>query len=196
MKVGYARTSTKSQNLDRQIQLLKQEGAEKLFLEQVQGNIKDRPIFNEMIEFIRDGDIVMVTELDRLGRTNDFITQAMQSIQAKGATLEALNLPTFKGVEDANLRKLLTTLIIEIYKYQAESERVKIKERQAEGIRIAREKGRYKGKRQKYKQNDAKLLHAFDLYRNGETEMRIEELTGINRRTFRRYRERYNVTRA
>ena len=115
--------------------------------------------------------------------------------QQKGATLEVLNLPSLKGIEDENLRRLINNLIIEIYKYQAESEREMIKERQAEGIKIVKEKGKYKGGKSKYKEDDPKLQHAFKLYLKGETEKDIERLTGINRRTFRRYRERFNVHR-
>lgn len=86
-------------------------------------------------------------------------------------------------------------MIIEIYKYQAEAERLKIKERQAQGIEIAKREGRYKSGKLKYSFNEPKLQHAFKLYREGETENRIEEITDINRRTFRRYRERYNIER-
>lgn len=55
----------------------------------------------------------------------------MNQIQIKGATLEVLNLPSMNSIEDENLRRLINSLVIELYKYQAESERKKIKERQA-----------------------------------------------------------------
>ena len=148
-----------------------------------------------MLHFIREGDIVVVTELDRLARNNDLLTDIISEIHKKGATLDVLNLPTLKGIEDDNLRRLINNLIIEIYKYQAEAERLKIKERQAQGIEIAKREGRYKGGKLKYSFNEPKLQYAFKLYREGETENRIEEITGINRRTFRRYRERYNIER-
>ena len=82
-----------------------------------------------MLDYLRDGDIVIVTELDRLGRNNKNLTEIMNAIQQKGATLEVLNLPSMTGIEDENLRRLINNLVIELYKYQAESERKRIKER-------------------------------------------------------------------
>ena len=195
MKVGYARVSSKDQKLERQFEIFKSECVEKVFSEKMQGDNPERPALNEMLNFIREGDIVVVTELDRLARDNDLLTDIMSEIHKKGATLDVLNLPTLKGIEDDNLRRLINNLIIEIYKYQAEAERLKIKERQAQGIEIAKREGRYKGGKLKYSFNEPKLQYAFKLYREGETENRLEEITGINRRTFRRYRERYNIKR-
>ncbi|MGX7015061.1 recombinase family protein, partial [Vagococcus silagei] len=99
------------------------------------------------------------------------------------------------GIEDENLRRLINNLVIELYKYQAESERMRIRERQQQGIEIAKKKGKFKGGQLKYQENDPKLQHAFALYREGNTEKEIEQLTGINRRTFKRYRERFGIER-
>lgn len=195
MKVGYARVSSKAQNLERQLEILQNENVEKVFLEKIQGDNPNRPALNEMLNFIREGDIVIVTELDRLARNNILLTDIIAAIHKKGATLDVLNLPTLKGIEDDNLRRLINNLIIEIYKYQAEADRMRIRERQAQGIEIAKREGRYKGGKLKFSFDDPKLQHAFKLYQDGETENRIEEITGINRRTFRRYRERYGITR-
>ncbi|HDL0740806.1 TPA: recombinase family protein, partial [Enterococcus faecium] len=98
------------------------------------------PQLQAMLNYIREGDIVVVTELDRLGRNNKELTELMNQIQIKGATLEVLNLPSMNGIEDENLRRLINNLVIELYKYQAESERKRIKERQAQGIEIAKKK--------------------------------------------------------
>ena len=134
-KIGYARVSTTDQNLDRQLDQLKQ--IDKLFQESISGVNKDRPQLKAMLDYIREGDIVVVTELERLGRNNQELTEIMNQIQTKGATLEVLNLPTLRGIEDDNLRRLLNNLILELYKYQAQAERERIKERQAQGIAIA-----------------------------------------------------------
>ncbi|MCT0441049.1 recombinase family protein [Lactococcus lactis subsp. lactis] len=99
------------------------------------------------------------------------------------------------GIDDENLRRLINNLIIELYKYQAEAERKKIRERQQQGIKIAKEKGKFKGGKRKFKENDPRLKLAFDLYLNGQTDKEVEEQTGINRRTFQRYRERFNIYR-
>lgn len=192
-RIGYARISSKTQNLDRQTQALKD--VSKLFIDIMSGKSIERPQLKGMLDFIREGDIVVVTELDRLSRKNKDITKIMSEIQKKGATLEVLNLPSLRGIEDENLRRLINNFIMELYKYQAESERQRIKERQAQGISIAKERGKFKGGKAKYKYDDPKLQHAFKLYLEGETENHIEKLTGINRRTFRRYREKYSIYR-
>ncbi|HEO3712672.1 TPA: recombinase family protein, partial [Streptococcus agalactiae] len=187
-KIGYARVSSKEQNLDRQLKAL--EGVSKVFSDKLSGQSVERPQLQAMLNYIREGDIVVVTELDRLGRNNKELTELMNQIQIKGATLEVLNLPSMNGIEDENLRRLINNLVIELYKYQAESERKRIKERQAQGIEIAKKKGKFKGRQPKFKENDPRLQHAFDLFLNGCSDKEVEEQTGINRRTFRRYRSR------
>lgn len=150
-KIGYARVSSADQNLDRQLEALEKAKCKKIFYEKVSGkNTKDRTELNKMLDFIREGDEVVVISLDRLGRNNADLTKVMQLIESKSATLNVLDLPSFTGVEDPNLRALLTNLIIEIYKYQAESERKTILERQRQGIEIAKKKGIYKGRKVEY----------------------------------------------
>ena len=100
------------------------------------------------------------------------------------------------GIEDDNLRRLINNLVIELYKYQAESERKRIKDRQAQGIELAKKKGRFKGGQRKYKENDPRLQLAFKLYLEGLSDKEVQEQTGIDRRTFKRYRERYGILRS
>ncbi|WP_029236997.1 recombinase family protein [Streptococcus sobrinus] len=192
-KIGYARVSTRDQNIDRQLEQLKH--VDRLFQEAVSGVSKDRPQLKAMLDYIREGDIVVVAELERLGRNSQELTEVMNQIQIKGATLEVLNLPTLRGIEDDNLRRLLNNLILELYKYQAQAEREKIKQRQAQGITLAKEKGKYKGRKSLFQENDSRLLHAFDLYKSGKTDREVAALTGINERTFRRYRVKYRIKR-
>jgi resolvase len=192
-KIGYARVSTTDQNLDRQLDQLKH--VDRLFQEAVSGVSKDRPQLKAMLDYIREGDIVVVTELERLGRNNQELTEVMNQIQTKGATLEVLNLPTLRGIEDDNLRRLLNNLILELYKYQAQAERERIKERQAQGIAIAKTQGKYQGRKSLFTEDDSRLKHAFELYLSGMSDKDVAGLTGINERTFRRYREKYQIKR-
>ena len=90
-KIGYARVSSKEQNLDRQLEAL--QGVSKVFSDKASGATTERPQLQAMLDYIREGDIVIVTELDRLGRNNKDLTEIMNAIQQKGATLEVLNLP-------------------------------------------------------------------------------------------------------
>ena len=192
-RIGYVRVSSSDQNLDRQVENLK--GVFKVFSDKLSGKSTDRPGLKALLSFIREGDIVVVSELDRLGRNNKELTEVMSIIQYKGATIEILSLPSLSGIEDENLRRLLNNLIIELYKYQAEAERIKILERQREGIEIAKRKGRYKGRKLLFHKNDPQLQHAFKLFFEGHSDREVEQLVGINSRTFRRYREKYGIFR-
>ena len=111
-KIGYARVSSKEQNLDRQLQAL--ESVSKVFSDKVSGATTERPQLQAMLDYIREGDIVVVAELDRLGRNNKDLTEIMNIIQQKGATLEVLNLPSMSGIDDDNLRRLINNLLIEL----------------------------------------------------------------------------------
>lgn len=193
-KIGYARVSSKEQNLDRQLEAL--EGVSRVFSDKASGQNADRPQLKAMLDYIRDGDIVVVTELDRLGRNNKDLTEIMDTIQQKGATLEALNLPTMSGIEDENLRRLINNLVIELYKYQAEAERKRIKERQAQGIELAKKKGRYTGRKSKFKEDDPLLQRAFKLYQSKEYTLKeIETHTKIPVSTLKRYLKKYDIKR-
>ena len=192
-KIGYARVSSKEQHLDRQLAALKD--VDKLFTDKLSGASTNRPELQKMLAYIREGDIVMVTELDRLGRNNHDLTKIMNSIQNKGATLDVLNLPSMTGIADPNLRQLMTNLIIELYKYQAESERKRIIERQQQGIALAKRQGKYHGRKPQYAKDDPRLQHAFKLYEAGMSDVDVARNTGIKRTTFIRYRKKFNVNR-
>ncbi|MBO0478353.1 recombinase family protein [Vagococcus fluvialis] len=145
-KIGYARVSSREQNLERQFELIERSEVKKIFSDKLSGKDNNRPQLKEMLNYIREDDIIVVSELDRLGRNNKEITSIMNQIQDKGATLEILNLPSLNGIQDDNLRRLLNNLIIELFKYTAENERKQIRERQRQGIELAKEKGKYKGR--------------------------------------------------
>lgn len=190
-KIGYARVSSKEQHLDRQLAALKD--VDKLFTDKLSGASTNRPELQKMLAYIREGDIVLVTELDRLGRNNHDLTKIMNSIQNKGATLDVLNLPSMTGIADPNLRQLMTNLIIELYKYQAESERKRIIERQQQGIALAKRQGKYHGRKPQYAKDDPRLQHAFKLYQAGMSDVDVARNTGIKRTTFIRYRKKFDV---
>ncbi|MRY60725.1 helix-turn-helix domain-containing protein [Parabacteroides distasonis] len=193
-KIGYARVSSKEQNLDRQLEAL--QSVSKVFSDKASGQSTERPQLQAMLDYLREGDIVIVTELDRLGRNNKDLTEIMNAIQQKGATLEVLNLPSMNGIEDENLRRLINNLVVELYKYQAESERKRIKERQAQGIDLAKKKGRFTGRKSTYQKDDPLLQRAFNLYQSKEYTLKeIEHHTKIPVSTLKRYLAKYGIKR-
>lgn len=156
-KIGYARVSSKEQHLDRQLAALKD--VDKLFTDKLSGANTNRPELKKMLAYIREGDIVLVTELDRLGRNNQDLTKIMNTIQNKGATLDVLNLPSMTG------------------------------------IALAKQQGKYHGRKPQYTQDDPRLQHAFKLYQAGISDIDVARNTGIKRTTFIRYRKKFNVKR-
>ncbi|WP_270323940.1 recombinase family protein [Lactococcus petauri] len=193
-KIGYARVSSKEQNLDRQLEAL--QSVSKVFSDKASGQSTERPQLQAMLDYLREGDIVIVTELDRLGRNNKDLTEIMNAIQQKGATLEVLNLPSMNGIEDENLRRLINNLVVELYKYQAESERKRIKERQAQGIELAKKKGRFTGRKSNFQKDDPLLQRAFNLYQSKEYTLKeIEHHTKIPVSTLKRYLTKYGIKR-
>lgn len=186
-RIGYARVSSKEQNLERQKELLLKSGVNKIFSEKVSGaSLDNRPELSKLLSVLRWDDTVVVTELDRLSRKANDITYIINEIQKKEADLEVLNLPMTK-TEDKNLNKLLNNMILEIYKYIAESEREKIRERQRQGIEIAKKQGKYKGRKKKYSKNSPQLVQAFKLIDEGESIRQAAKATGMNFETLRNY---------
>lgn len=136
--VGYARVSTTGQSLDTQLEALS--GCEKVFREKISGAKDDRPGLQAMLEFVREGDSVQVTKLDRLARNTRHLLEISEYLQGKGVALNILNI----GINTATpTGKLMLTMIGAI----ATFEREMMLERQAEGIALARLKGKYKGRK-------------------------------------------------
>jgi len=136
--VGYARVSTTGQSLDTQLEALS--GCEKIFREKISGAKDDRPELQAMLEFVREGDTVQVTKLDRLARNTRHLLEISEYLQGKGVALNILNI----GINTATpTGKLMLTMIGAI----ATFEREMMLERQAEGIALAKLKGKYKGRK-------------------------------------------------
>lgn len=188
--IGYARVSTKEQNMARQLVQLKEYGCTDIYQEKVSGkNIEDRVELKKMMDFIRKDDEVVVISLDRLSRNNDDATELLQQIQAKGATYTILDMPSFNSIENPNLRKMLNNLVLEVFKYTAQNEREKLLERQRQGIAIAKRDGKYKGKVEKYcptttnKADLFKFNQIMQLYSQNMPKMQIAKSLGLSRTT-------------
>ena len=142
MKVAYIRVSTEEQHEARQKEAMKGFDIDKYFIEKKSGkNTTDRPQLQAMLEFVREGDTVYIHSLDRLARSTKDLLAIVEQLQAKGVELhsnkESIDTSTPTG-------KLMLTMIGAI----AEFERQNLLERQREGIAIAKEQGKYKGRKQ------------------------------------------------
>ena len=140
MKIGYARTSTLEQGagLEAQIRDLKIEGCEKIFTEQV-SSVDKRPELHSALDFMREGDCLIVTKLDRLARSVVHLGEIVKTIQDKSAGLKILNL----GIDTSNATG---KLVLNVMGSISEFEREMMLERQREGIAKAKAQGKYKGR--------------------------------------------------
>lgn len=154
MKVGYIRVSTTKQNISRQIKLLKEYGCEEIFIDKQTGKNLNRTEYKNMKKFLRKKDILVFAELDRLGRNKKEINDEWNYYINNGIDIVILDMPildTTKYQDD--LGKLLLNLAKEIISYNAEQDRLRILERQKQGIAIAKENGKYKGRSRSYSPN-------------------------------------------
>jgi DNA invertase Pin-like site-specific DNA recombinase len=143
MFIGYARTSTLDQkaSIEAQVRDLTAAGCEKIFREQVSSvDITNREQLALALEFIREGDTLVVTKLDRLARSISHMLSVMDTINRKGAALRILGMGIDTGTPTG---KLILTMLGGI----AEFEREIMLERQREGVAKAKAQGKYKGRK-------------------------------------------------
>lgn len=141
MNVGYARVSTSSQNPENQIDQLKNSGCEKIFSEKRSGkNESDREQFNIMMDFVREGDVLYITKLDRLARSVIDLHNIVKFLEKKDVNLKVLH----QNIDTTSpAGRLLFTMLGAI----AEFERDLINERVREGIEAAKKKGIHFGRK-------------------------------------------------
>lgn len=147
---GYARVSTKEQNLDRQIEALKEYGVHgrDIIKDKQSGKDFKRDGYITLKEqLLRPGDTLVIKELDRLGRNMDMIKEEWNSLIKMDIDIVVLDTPILNTTNKGDLEKsLISNIVFELLSYMAEKERIKIKKRQAEGIKLAKEKGKHLGR--------------------------------------------------
>ena len=155
MIIGYARVSSVDQNLERQLDNLKTFGVEKIFTEKQSGkSVENRPVFQEALNFVRMGDRFVVESIDRLGRNYDEVINTVNYLKVKEVQLMITSLPMMNEViGNPLLDKFMKDLIIQILAMVSEQERNESKRRQEQGIKVAKEKGVYKGRPLLYSPN-------------------------------------------
>ena len=135
MRVGYVRCSTAEQNEARQLKMMEEQKAEKIFIDKASGKNVDRKDFKAMMAFVRDGDTVIVESISRIARNTRDLLTIISSL-------------TEKGVEFVSLKESIDTttphgrFMLTVFGALAELERESILERQREGIEIAKAEGK------------------------------------------------------
>jgi DNA invertase Pin-like site-specific DNA recombinase len=188
MKIGYARVSTREQNLDMQVFALEDAGCEKIYEEVVSGAKADRPVLNNLIKQLREGDVIVVWKLDRLGRSLKHLIELVHILMQRNIGLCSLNDPIDTTTPQGRL-------IFNIFASLAEFERDVIKERTNAGLSAARARGRLGGRpRGIPKSSEATACAAETLYREGKLSvMQIAKKLNISKNTLYKYLRYRNV---
>ena len=154
MKVGYARVSSQGQSLDIQLEALKAAGCERTFSEKMSGrSAKDRAELINALDFVREGDILIVTRLDRLARSVSDLHRIIQKLEDKGVAFHCINQ---SGIDtNSSTGKLMLSILGAVAQFENDIR----KERQAEGIAKAKAAGKYRGRKPKINPNRVKELH-------------------------------------
>jgi len=184
MKVGFARVSTQEQELNVQLSKLNEFGCEKIFQGKQSGaSIKNEEKLKELIDFIREGDEVIVTRLDRLGRSLKSILDAIDSIHSKGACLNIID-----GSLNTSNENPFSTAMINLCGVFAQLERDLIKSRTAEGREAAKAQGRHLGRMPALTEQEGKELLKEKL--NGESISALARKYEVSRATVHRTLDR------
>ena len=188
MIYAYIRVSTKQQKIDRQYEEIKAFGVDDkhIYVDKESGKDFDRTNYQKLIRKIKKDDLLIVKSIDRLGRNYHMILDEWSYItKTKEADIKVLDMPLLDTrIEGKNLvGKFISDIVLQVLSFVAENERNNIRERQAEGIRIAKEKGvRFGRPKVSTPSNTNEIL---DKYINHEiTNTEATKLVGVSRGTF------------
>lgn len=190
---GYVRVSSQEQNEDRQLIALAEVGVERscIYIDKQSGKDFNRPNYKRLMKKIRQGDILFIKSIDRLGRNYEEIqTQWRVITKDKGVDMVVIDMPLLDTRRDKNLLgTFISDIVLQLLSFVAENERVNIRQRQAEGIAAAKKRGVKFGRPCKEMPSDfVKLVEAWN-----KKEMSLKEIIatyGMSESTFyRRLRE-------
>ena len=191
MNYGYARVSSRSQNLDRQIEELKAFGLteSQLYIDQQSGKDFDRQAYRQLKEVLRPQDLLVIKSIDRLGRNYQAILEEWADLtKRQDVQIVVLDMPLLdtRSRPDNLVGCFISDLVLQILSFVAENERINIKTRQAEGIRIAKEKGKHLGRPRYIPPENFSLVAARYLRHECTLQQALDQLQ-IRKSTFYKY---------
>lgn len=196
MNYGYVRVSTKEQNVDRQINAIKDAAGKdvevKLFVEKVSGKNFERQEYKRMLRQLKAGDTIFVKSVDRFGRNyEEIIAQWKEITTLKQADIVVLDVPLLDTRNTNDLTgKVISDLFLQLLSYFAQAERETLRQRQREGIDIAKKKGVQFGRRAKLSKE--KFLVLYKGIETGKYDVfTLCKDYGISKGTYRNYVQKY-----
>lgn len=187
MKIGYVRVSTEEQNEARQVEALQKLGVQKIYIEKKSGKNLDRPVLQEMLDFIREGDTVYVHDLSRISRSLTDLLNLVELLQKKKVHF-------ISNKEQVDTTTPTGRLFLSIVGAINEFERTNLLERQREGIAIAKRVGKYKGRKVRTLDNVAELYNMW--IRREKSKAEIARDYKISRPTLDRLFKEYEKSQA
>lgn len=184
MKYGYARVSTAGQDLESQIQRLKEEGCKEIYSEHFTGTKANRPEFQKLLSELKAGNTLVVTKLDRFARSAMDAIKTVRELFETGVRVHIINMGI---VENTSTGRLLFTVMSGF----AEFERDMIVERTQEGKAVAKQRADYREGRPK-KYTKAQMDHALELLKTFSYN-KVVEMTGISKSTLIRAMQKYKT---
>lgn len=139
-KIGYIRVSTEHQETARQQEIMGNYGVERIFSEKISGANTDRPQLKAMLDYVREGDTLYVESISRLGRSTKDLLNIIDSLTAKGVTL-------ISNKENIDTNSPTGKFMLTVFAALSQLEREQIRQRQREGIEIAKVQGKYTGRK-------------------------------------------------
>jgi DNA invertase Pin-like site-specific DNA recombinase len=177
-RIGYVRVSSFDQNADRQLEHV---DVDRVFMDKASGKDMQRPQLEALLSFVREGDVVVVHSMDRLARNLDDLRRLVQQLTKRGICIEFIKEHlTFTG-EDSPMANLMLSVMGAF----AEFERALIRERQREGIAIARQRGAYRGRKKSL--SEERVIELRQRAEAGEKKARLAREFGISRETLYQY---------
>lgn len=177
-RIGYVRVSSFDQNPERQ---LEQVQVDKVFTDKASGKDTQRPELDALLSFVRDGDTVVVHSMDRLARNLDDLRRLVQKLTKRGVRIEfAKECLTFTGEYSP-----MANLMLSVMGAFAEFERALIRERQREGIALAKQRGAYRGRKKSL--SEPQIVELKRRITEGEQKAALARDYGISRETLYQY---------
>jgi len=155
MRFFYIRVSTKEQNAGRQLEVAESMGIDEkcIFIDKESGKNLERPEWEKLNSILRVGDTLIVQDLSRLSRNKKDIKDVWKDLIGRGINIEVVNMPilnTEKYKDLGSMGQLVSDIVFELLSWMVEEERNRIKMNQQQGIELAKEQGKYKGRPMKY----------------------------------------------
>lgn len=180
-RIGYIRVSTTDQNEGRQTEALSELSIDKTFVDKVSGKDTNRPQLQAALDYLRDGDVLVVHSMDRLARNMRDLQNLVAELNTRNIAVEFVKEHLAFTGDDSPMSRLMLSILGGV----AEFERALIRERQREGIAVAKRAGVYKGRSKKLDEHQAEA--AKDRIAAGEKKATVARELGISRPTLYAY---------